>query len=336
MAGIVLVGLASVSQACSHAFWNKYKGYMIVGRAMDLPFGDHTQLAVFPRGIERNGLANGVGGIRWTSRYASVGIVSGDVATTDGMNEKGLDANVLSLDGGDWGERDPSIPGLSYRLWVQYFLDTCATVDEVIEKSKNLQIVNDVKTMGMFWPIHLAVSDASGDSAILEYLSGKLTVHHGKQFNVLTNEPPYDQQLTNLRKYTAFGGKQPLPGTLDPLARFVRAQTFLDTLTKPKNQEDAISKLYGVMRTVAVPRGSRGDYDGTAPYKHLTYWFTFADLSSKTYYYQSTHNLNMIWVKLNELPIATGNPIRMLDAAAISQYGDASPLLAKAPAAEPF
>ena len=33
--------------------------------------------------------------------------------------------------------------------------------------------------------VHLSVSDASGDSAIFEYIDGKLTIHHGKQYQVI-------------------------------------------------------------------------------------------------------------------------------------------------------
>jgi penicillin V acylase-like amidase (Ntn superfamily) len=41
--------------------------------------------------------------------------------------------------------------------------------------------------------MHLAMSDASGDSAVFEYVKGKLVIHHGKQFKVMTNSPTYDQ-----------------------------------------------------------------------------------------------------------------------------------------------
>jgi len=35
--------------------------------------------------------------------------------------------------------------------------------------------------------VHVALEDASGDSAILEYLGGKLVVHQGREFRVMTN-----------------------------------------------------------------------------------------------------------------------------------------------------
>ncbi len=43
--------------------------------------------------------------------------------------------------------------------------------------------------------LHLALEDAAGDSAIIEHLDGKPVVHHGSQYRVMTNDPPYDEQL---------------------------------------------------------------------------------------------------------------------------------------------
>ena len=41
----------------------------------------------------------------------------------------------------------------------------------------------------------MSLSDSTGDSAIFEYVNGKLIIHHGKQYKVMTNSPTYDQQL---------------------------------------------------------------------------------------------------------------------------------------------
>jgi penicillin V acylase-like amidase (Ntn superfamily) len=43
--------------------------------------------------------------------------------------------------------------------------------------------------------LHLAISDTTGDSAIFEHIGGKLVIHHGRQYQVMTNSPIYDQQL---------------------------------------------------------------------------------------------------------------------------------------------
>ena len=50
------------------------------------------------------------------------------------------------------------------------------------------------------------LADATGDSAIFEYIDGKLVVHHGKQYSVMTNDPPYDQQLALNGYWQEVGG----------------------------------------------------------------------------------------------------------------------------------
>jgi choloylglycine hydrolase len=55
-----------------------------------------SNLWVFPRGMRRDG-AVGPNSIQWTSRYGSVVVSVFDAATADGMNEKGLVANLLYL-----------------------------------------------------------------------------------------------------------------------------------------------------------------------------------------------------------------------------------------------
>jgi len=88
-------------------------------------------LWALPRGIKRSGLA-GKNSLHWISKYGSVAAVVYGFASADGMNEKGLDANVLWLAEADFGSRDDKLPGLSLSLWAQYYLDNFATVAEAI------------------------------------------------------------------------------------------------------------------------------------------------------------------------------------------------------------
>ena len=48
--------------------------------------------------------------------------------------------------------------------------------------------------------VHLAIEDASGDSAVIEFVNGKQVVHHGREYRIMTNDPPYDQQLALLKQ----------------------------------------------------------------------------------------------------------------------------------------
>jgi penicillin V acylase-like amidase (Ntn superfamily) len=56
-------------------------------------------------------------------------------------------------------------------------------------------IIIMVEAHGAKATVHLAMEDASGDSAIVEHIDGKAVVYHGREFRVMTNDPPYEKQL---------------------------------------------------------------------------------------------------------------------------------------------
>jgi choloylglycine hydrolase len=83
---------------------------------------------------------------------------------------------------------DPSVGVLQ---WIQYQLDNCANVDEVIKTDAVLRIESNGT------PLHYLVADADGKTATIEFLHGKMVVHAGNDlpFPVLTKTP-----ITNLLK----------------------------------------------------------------------------------------------------------------------------------------
>jgi penicillin V acylase-like amidase (Ntn superfamily) len=127
-------------------------------------------------------------------------------ATVDGMKEKGLVAKLLYLKEAEWGDATKSgKPTLTVGAWAQYFLDNFAIVGEAIAAMANspFTILAPPLPKGYRAGLHLSLSDATGDSAILEYINGKLVIHHGSQYRVMTNSPTFDQQLA-LNVYSVF------------------------------------------------------------------------------------------------------------------------------------
>ena len=143
--------------------------------------------------------------IRWTSKYASAAMVSFECAATDGLNEKGLAVHLLLLDETELEPAD-SRPMLPDTHWGQYVLDNFATVNEAVEAHRAGKF-----RIAAAWspdlgyaknlPTHLALQDSSGDSAIIEYVKGKPVIHHGPEFRVMTNDPPYDKMLEHIKQY---------------------------------------------------------------------------------------------------------------------------------------
>ena len=171
---------------------------VITARSMDWFEDMQTDLWAFPRGMERDGAA-GSRSVRWTSKYGSVIAAGYDIGSTDGLNEAGLAANMLYLVEAEYPKDDGKRPTLCISTWPQYVLDNFASVAETVEAlaADPFVILAPDLPNGKAMSLHLAVSDASGDSAIFEYVGGKLQIHHGREYQVMTNSPVYDQQLAD-------------------------------------------------------------------------------------------------------------------------------------------
>jgi choloylglycine hydrolase len=127
-------GLAAVSSswACTRLVFQGANGHVITARSMDWKSDIVSNLWVLPRGMQRTG-ETGPNTVRWTSKYGSV-ITSGyDISTTDGVNEAGLNANLLWLVESQYPAFGAnSKPGLSIAAWAQYVLDNFATVQQAV------------------------------------------------------------------------------------------------------------------------------------------------------------------------------------------------------------
>lgn len=320
LVGTLAVAITQSTHACSLAFLNTDRNTNVFARTLDLFVSDMPLMFVLPRGVEH--VSQGDNPLKWKSKYGSVVVTTFHTDTaSDGINEKGFAAHLLYLSQSKYEKRDSHIPALSNMLWAQYCLDNFKTVDEALDGMKKFQIIS-TELRGQEWPIHLAIEDASGDSAIIEFINGKMTIYHGPQFQVATNEPEYSIQLNNLKRYKLFGGRLAMPGDIDPMSRFVRASSYLKTLPKPTDNLQAVAGILSVIRTVMVPFGAEntaaGEHEDTWP----TRWVSLGDLSNKIYYFSATTAPNIVWVDLNKINFAQNAPTLMLDPADPSLVGD--------------
>ncbi|MBY6242121.1 linear amide C-N hydrolase [Methylosinus sp. Sm6] len=321
------------AEACSLILWNTNDQAIVAARTWDLYIDEKPRLAYLPRGVAHLGVAEG-NAARWTSKFASAVLTAFDSGSGDGMNEAGLSAHLLYLHGAEYEPADDR-PGVANLLWAQYVLDNYATVTEALAGLETVRVVS-TKALGREWPVHLAIEDASGDSAVLEFVKGRLVVHHGKDVTVMTNEPPLDEQLANLKRYIPFGGKLTMPGDIDPMSRFVRASSYLKTLPKPADRYEAVSHLAGVARNVAVPFGALDTSGGESTDTWPTRWSTVVDLTHKVYYVMPVNSPAVFWVDFAQLD-ARSSKILAVDPYDIGLSGDVSARLnSSSPMQRPF
>ena len=306
--------------ACSRVLSAENGQAVIVGRNMDWPEDTGTGLWVLPRGIKRGSQA-GNNLLTWTSKYGSIVAASylpnGKGSVADGINEKGLAANLLWLSQSDYGTRDEKRLGLLISYWAQYMLDNYSTVNEAvqaIEKDEYQLVTYQFPSIGggvRTATVHLSLADNTGDSAIIEYIAGKPVIHHDRRYVVMTNDPPFEKQAENLKQYQEFGGDKPIPGTNSALDRFVRASYYMKLLPKPHNIREALAGVISVTRNISQP--FRTSVDPENPFASTTIWRSTADLTNVCYYFESTNSPFLIWASLSDFNLEKGSPAMMLD-----------------------
>ncbi len=315
--GIALLAIAatarfSPSEACTRVVYQGKGNTVLTGRTMDWKEDTRSNLWIFPRGMQRNGEI-GKNPLEWTSKYGSVITSAYDICSTDGMNEKGLVANLLWLAESEYPQWDGKKPGLSIAAWVQYMLDNFATVDEAVAFTEKgtFEVVSDMMPDGTrMATLHLSISDADGDNAIFEYVNGKLNIHHSKSYQVMTNSPVFDQQLALDDYWKNIGGTTFLPGTNRAADRFVRASFYINAIPKVDDTRVAVASVFSVIRNTSVPLGITTP---DQPNISSTRWRTLSDQKNKVYYYESTIYPNVFWVDFKEVDFSAGAPVRMLD-----------------------
>ncbi|MBN9454843.1 MAG: linear amide C-N hydrolase [Bosea sp.] len=326
----------TAAEACTRLVYLGASGRVVTARSMDWKSDVATNLWILPRGVERTGEA-GPNSIRWTAKYGSV-IASGyDISTTDGVNEAGLSANLLWLVESEYPKFDAgSKPGLTIAAWAQYVLDNFGTVAEAVEalRREPFTIITDaVPGETRLATLHLSMSDATGDSAIVEYIGGKQVIHHDRRYQVMTNSPTFDKQLALASYWEQIGGTVMLPGTNRAADRFVRASFYANAIPKFEDPNRAVASVFSVIRNVSVPFGLNTP---DQPNISSTRWRTVVDHARKLYFFESALTPNTFWVDLKKIDFATTAGTRKLDLGPDQDHvyaGDATDRFA---AAKPF
>lgn len=188
----------------------------------------------------------------WFSKYGSITFNQyGRELPMGGINEKGLVVEVMWLQEARYPERDER-PGVRELGWVQYQLDMCKTVDEVIATDTHIRITPDSA------PIHYLVADRTGKVASIEFLEGKMVakVADDLPFTALANST-YEKSLAYLKTCKGFGGDKDMPSnSAASLDRFARAARAVESY-KSGESGSPIYYAFEVLENVAQGQATR-------------------------------------------------------------------------------
>ena len=247
------------TDACT-TFFIQHNGKMVFGRNYDW-MADAGMVCTNQRGLAKTSMKNEDGKtISWIAAYGSISFNQyGKEFPTGGMNEKGLVVELMWLDGTMYPQPDDR-PAVGVLQWIQYQLDNCATIGEVIDTDKKLRIISKGT------PLHYLVADAKGRAATIEFLNGKMVVHSGSSLpiTVLTNDT-YDRSVKSNANGTASGNNS--------LERFSAACKMIQQYKNNPGGRSLIDQSFDILNKVA-----QGDY---------TKWSIVYDVSNKKIYFKT-------------------------------------------------
>ncbi|MCW3162747.1 linear amide C-N hydrolase [Chryseobacterium oryctis] len=332
LAVVAFAVLVQYVYACTRIVYHGLNGTVVTARSMDWDGEIPANLWVLPRGMERTGMvANN--SVKWKAKYGSLVTTSWDACSVDGMNEKGLVANLLWLAESKYptSQFTPGKKNLEICSWAQYVLDNFATVSEAVNEFKKdeIQILSgNLLGTDAVSTLHLSISDASGDNAIFEYIDGKLKIYHDKSYIAMTNSPSYDQQLALYKYWNAIPGDAFIPGSYKGSDRFTRASYYAKSIPKVDDPRIAIPSVLSVLRTTSVPFGINSEIE---PDMSSTRWRTVADHKNLVYYFDNVLTPNLISVDLKKLDFSEKASVKKLSLENDESYvGETSALFKKA------
>jgi penicillin V acylase-like amidase (Ntn superfamily) len=159
------------------------------------------------------------------------------------MNEAGLVIEELSARM-DYPPPDVR-PSLNEFQWIQYHLDTCRTVNDVLKRAA------EVRVSGLLLDLHYLVADRRGNVGVVEFSGGKTISYSGDRLPVavLSNET-YEHSFEYLKLHQGFGGQRVVSAGPESGERFVRAATALREY-RSLGQRPLLDHAFVILRSVA-------------------------------------------------------------------------------------
>ncbi|MCP5051487.1 MAG: linear amide C-N hydrolase [bacterium] len=286
--------LPGQSPACS-TFCFRDGGEWVFGRNYDWETG-HCLIIVNKRGIVKTALRDR-NPAKWESKYGSVTFNQyGREFPLGGINEAGLVVECMWLSAAKYGQPD-SRATVEELQWIQYQLDNCATVQEVLATDKTIKI-----DVGDTYPLHYLVCDRKGNAAAIEFLNGKMVSHSTTTGNLpvsaLTNST-YRSSLRLLDRVKGDEGSSSMERADYSHKRFVWAGQGIRQW-KPGSSESPVKFSFKLLNKVAVPR---------------TMFRVVYDLKHSRIYYRTKSVPSIRYVDLKPLDFSCDTPVKILDTA---------------------
>lgn len=308
------------------------------GRTLDYEVSYGEEVVVTPRNFPFH--FRHMGGL--SSHYAIIGMatVAGDYPLYyDATNEKGLSMAGLNFPGNaDYKPLAEGKDNVATFELIPWLLGQCATVEEAKAYLARMNLANTpFSPQFPVSPLHWIIADR--DCAItVESVREGIRIYDNP-VGILTNNPPFDYQMTNLTNFMSLSTEPPenhfsdqldltpysrgmgmlgMPGDLSSASRFVRvAFTKLHSVSGTSESE-SISQFFHILGSVAQQRGCV--HMGEGKYE-ITIYTSCCNTDRGIYYYTTYENSQITGVdlhredlngqQLSRYPLITGQQIHM-------------------------
>lgn len=238
--------------------------------------------------------------LKWTSKYGSVTYNPfGRDFPDGGLNEMGLYVGEMSASKDHQYPENAGKPKFFTHLWIQYLLDSFATVDEVLSS------LSDVSLDQSFSEWHFFVADTEGNEAIVEFIKGETIVYSNDEMpvKVLCNTH-YADSLDFLRTFKGYGGDREIDfsdKTYDPVSRiryrFVHAAKMLDDNRRNPAESD-VHYAFDILEQMNFG---------------CTLWSIVYDMKNMKMYYRTNQSTNVKHFGFSAFDFTCEGPVMMLD-----------------------
>ena len=286
------------------------------GRTLDYEFSYGDEVTVTPRNYKIPFRYMG----EMESHYAMIGMayVAEDYPLYyDAVNEKGVGMAGLNFVGNAvYQEVDEAEDGkenvCQYEL-IPWILSQCASVREVRELLSRMNLVGTPFSEQLpAAQLHWIIADEK-EAITVEPMKDGLKVHENP-VGVLTNNPPFEQQMFMLNNYMHLSPKQPenhfsdqlrlkaysrgmgalgLPGDLSSASRFARVAFVRDHSFSRDTEAESVSQFFHILGSVDQQRGccevEPGKYE-------ITLYTSCCNATKGIYYYTTyeNHQINAV------------------------------------------
>lgn len=325
---------------CTAATYKTKNSYF--GRNLDYEFSYGETAVIIPRNFPFHYREAGI----QDTHYAIIGIAYiAEVPTNfrasnqpkdcpllyDAINEKGLGVAGLNFVGNTiYNEHVDGKDNIAQFEFIPWILSQCATVAEaktLLSKMnfRNLNFSDQLPASELHWEIY-----DGKDTIVVESVADGLKIYDNP-IGILTNNPPFPEQLFNLNNYMHLSASSPvntfapgynlqeysrgmgaigLPGDLSSQSRFVKAAfTKLHSLSAD-DEISSVSQFFHILHSVDQQNGCCDLGDNK--YEHTLYSSCY-NLEQGIFYYTTynnhqisainLHNVNLDSTELNQYQI---------------------------------